>query len=76
MKRVVIDCVVNNLLNGCGSYCDVRSASRRVQIILYIRVFCMSVRGTLVQGMIHIIWRNYVHRYAPYIHTLPLFLAC
>ena len=69
MKGVVIARVVQNLLNGCGSYCDIRSVSRRVQIILYVRILCMSVRGTFVQRMIHIIWRKYVHRYAPYIRT-------
>ena len=71
MKEVVIARVVHNLLNGCGSYCDVRSVGRRVQIILYVRVLFMSVRGTFVQGMINIIWRKYVHRYAPYIRKIP-----
>ena len=30
----------------------------------------MSVRGTFIKGMINIIWRKYVHRYAPYICTV------
>ena len=42
--------VVHNLLNECGLYFDVQSVGRRVQIILYVRVPCMSVRGTCVQG--------------------------
>ena len=61
--------VLHNLLNGRGSHCDVRSVSRRVQIILYVYVLSMYVRGTFVQGMINIIWRKYAHRYAPYICT-------
>ena len=47
--------VVHNLLNECGLYCDVQSVSRRAQIILYVRVLCMSVRGTFVQGVRNII---------------------
>ena len=69
MEEVVIACVVHNLLNECGSYCDVQSVGRRVQIILYVRVPCMSARGTFVQGVINIIWRKYARRCAPYIHT-------
>ena len=71
MKEVVIARVVHNLLKGCGSYCDVQSVGRRVQIILYVhvRVLCMSVRGTIVQDVINIIWPKYARRCAPYIRT-------
>ena len=72
----MIDRVVHNLLNECGSYCDVRFIGHIVQIILYVCVLYMSVRGTFVQGVIKIIWRKYARRYAPYIRTLPLFMAC
>ena len=71
MKGVVISRVVHNLLNGCGSYCDRQSISCRVQILLYvhIRIICMYVHGTFIQGMIHIICRKYVHMYTQYIQT-------
>ena len=36
---------------------------------MFVRIPCMSVRGTLVRGMIDIIWRKYVHRYALHIRT-------
>ena len=74
MKEVVIARVVHNLLNECGLYCDVRSVGRRVQIVLYVRVICMSVRGTFVQGMINIIWRKYAHiRTSMYSKQNPIF---
>ena len=69
MKEVVIARVVHNLLNECGLYYDVRSIGCRVQIILYVHVLCMYVRGTFVQSMINIIWRKYAHRCALYIRT-------
>ena len=68
--------VVHNLLNECCSYCEVQSVGRRVQIILYVRVPCMSVRGTCVHGVINIFWRKYARRCAPYIRTIPLLVAC